>query len=94
MQEMQWVITKDFINSDDAVTRDKEVGRGTYPFDKRSNLPHHFRLLDDDGEVYFQGKCDFDCHDESDGFAPLDDFGITYGCTTIQYLDVKGWMFL
>lgn len=40
----------------------------------------HFRLFDDDRVMYFEGfsKKKWD-------FQPLDDFGISYGCTEIQY---------
>ncbi len=47
-----------------------------------------FRLLDDDGNVYFHGKCITDFGEEA--FAPLDDFGAAYGCTDIQYRNEKG----
>ena len=39
-----------------------------------------FRLLDDDGIVYFYGRCTSDS-----SFAPLDNYGSAYGCTDIQY---------
>lgn len=42
------------------------------------------RLLDDDGEVYYEGRCD-SCDDDN-AFGPLDNFGgPNAGCTTIQY---------
>lgn len=51
-----------------------------------NSLPMHFRLLDDDGEVYFYGRCQdlgqF-CADEA--FSPLDMIGAGYGCTEMQY---------
>ena len=46
---------------------------------------HKFRLLDDDGEIYFYGYCKT-CDDE-DAFAPLDEYGAAFGCTEIQYLN-------
>lgn len=42
-----------------------------------------FRLLDDDGEIYFYGystSCD-----DKNAFEPLDFYGAAYGCTEIQY---------
>jgi hypothetical protein len=46
-----------------------------------------FRLLDDDGEVYFWGFMEHsDLHGTEDrAFAPLDDLGRGYGCTELQY---------
>lgn len=44
---------------------------------------YKFRLLDDDGEIYFYGYSS-DC-DTEDAFLPLEQYGIAYGCTEIQY---------
>lgn len=41
-----------------------------------------FRLLDDDGKVYFYGRT----NDDS-SFAPLDDWKTGYGVTSIEYLN-------
>lgn len=46
-----------------------------------------FRLLDDDGEIYFYGYSS-SCDDE-DAFAPLDYYGEAYGCTEIQYKNME-----
>ena len=46
-----------------------------------------FRLLDDDGEVYFYGYSS-SCDDEA-AFEPLDCYGEAYGCTMIEYKDPK-----
>jgi hypothetical protein len=53
-----------------------------------SELKHRFRLLDDDGEVYYEGRSG----DDSD-FRPLEDFGRgNAGATTIQYwVERVGW---
>ena len=46
-----------------------------------------FRMLDDDGNVYYTGFCIVGGEYESD-FAPLDDYGApNAGCTGIQYQD-------
>jgi hypothetical protein len=45
-----------------------------------------FRLLDDDKETYFLGYCEKDS-----SFAPLDDYGASYGCTEIQYKVNRRW---
>ena len=42
-----------------------------------------FRLLDDDGEIYFYGYSS-SCDDEA-AFEPLDCYGEAYGCTAIEY---------
>ena len=42
-----------------------------------------FRLLDDDGEIYFYGYSST-CDDEA-AFEPLDYYGEAYGCTIIEY---------
>lgn len=48
-----------------------------------------FRLYDGDGNIYFQGLCTtFD----SDPFAPLDEYGIDYGCTEIRYHNGTEWV--
>jgi len=81
-----WKITKDLI--DDS----KNVGTSSCNCDeaKASLLKHRFRLLDDDGEVYYEGVSD-DC-DSQRAFAPLDDFGEgKAGCTEIRYLRDGRW---
>ena len=42
-----------------------------------------FRLLDDDGEIYFYGYSST-CDDEA-AFEPLDYYGEAYGCTMMEY---------
>lgn len=57
-------------------------------------FPFEFRLLDDDGEVYYEGRCgDLDQADESAAFAPLDWARNNDGCTTLEYRRVgeSGW---
>jgi hypothetical protein len=52
-------------------------------------LPYEFRLLDDDGEVYFEGKCgDLNEADGDQAFEPLDWAETRYGCTKMQYRKV------
>ena len=46
----------------------------------KRKMPYRFRLLDGDGEVYFEGYS----HDDS-SFAPLDRFGAAFGCVQIDY---------
>ncbi len=62
------------------------VGPSSYSGDG-SELSHRFRLVDDDGEVYYEGRSG----DDSD-FGPLEDFGgPNAGATTIQYWLDGGW---
>jgi len=50
-----------------------------------AKLPYEFRLLDDDGEVYFTGKCgDIMEADADHAFAPLD-WAEQFGCTSMEY---------
>ena len=81
-----WTITNDLV--DDG----KKVGTSSCNFDEAQAalLKHRFRLLDDDGEIYYEGRSD-DCDSER-AFAPLDDFGQGYaGCTEIHYFDGQSW---
>lgn len=49
-----------------------------------------FRLLDDDREVYYEGR--YAGPDDDTLLAPLDDFGMPgAGCTIIQYRDGGKW---
>lgn len=80
-----WTITNDLI--DDG----KKVGTASCNFDeaKAPLLKYRFRLLDDDGEIYYEGLSD--CNSQR-AFAPLDDFGLGYaGCTEIHYFDGRTW---
>ncbi len=81
-----WTITNDHV--DDG----KKVGSASLNYDEANAalLKHRFRLLDDDGEIYYEGLSD-DC-DSQRAFAPLDDFGLGYaGCTEIHYFDGHTW---
>jgi hypothetical protein len=52
-----------------------------------------FRLLDDDGNPYYIGRCwSSDGPDSNDMFGPLDDYGrADVGATDIQYRDNRAW---
>lgn len=45
-----------------------------------SSVLFRFKVLDDDGITYFWGVCTSDS-----SFAPLDNLGEAYGCTSIMY---------
>ncbi len=81
-----WTITIDLID------QGKKVGTSSRNFNEASAalLKYRFRLLDGDGEVYYEGASD-DC-DSQRAFAPLDDFGKGYaGCTEVQYFQNGCW---
>ena len=64
---------------------------GTYVADLKKGAGTRFRMLDDDDEVYYEGRFVGD-HDSEDGFIPLDDYGMpNAGCTSIQYLTNGIW---
>lgn len=50
-----------------------------------------FRVLDDDGEIYFWGYST--TNNDERAFQPLDEIGIDYGCTIIEYYnsETKMW---
>jgi len=58
---------------------------------QRSSAPltQRFRLLDDDGIVYYEGKATADTD-----FEPLDWAAANAGCTEIQYLEQGRWEIL
>jgi len=81
-----WTITNDLIDGGEKVGTSSRNFNGT----RIAEIAHRFRLLDGDGEIYYEGLSD---NRESQGaFAPLDDFGRGYaGCTEIQYLVDGAW---
>ena len=81
-----WIITTDRIdNGEKAGTSSRNYNEANAAL-----LRHRFRLLDDDGEIYYEGMSD-DCGSQR-AFAPLDDFGKGYaGCTEIHYFTDGVW---
>jgi len=53
-----------------------------------------FRLVDSDGFVMFTGRIDFGAEHRRkwNWFAPLDQFGRSYGCTSIEYFENGKWV--
>jgi hypothetical protein len=89
---MPWIITKDLIGDPAAKAGTNQnavglMGPRDYAGDG-SELIHKFHLVDDDGEIYYEGRSG----DDSD-FGPLDDFGKpNAGATAIQYwVEGVGW---
>jgi len=84
-----WIIDTDHIAEPDAKpgTNSNAVGvmgpHGTTYGPDAPELKHRFRMYDDDGELYYSGRCT-----EPDTFDPLDDYGTpNAGCTSIQFQD-------
>jgi len=77
---MQWMITKDHIETN-------REGKGC--FLEGATLPHHFKIYDGDGELYYEGRCD----DNMSGgaFDPLDWASGYAGATRIDYLRDGKW---
>jgi hypothetical protein len=85
---MAWIIDKDHIADPKAKpgTNNNAVGLmgpRSYKGDG-TELIHRFRMKDDDGELYYSGRCSSDNDDEALG--PLDNFGTpNAGATIIEY---------
>jgi len=85
---MKWVIT---IDLETPVGERDTVGVGNCGRSREERLaaapalPLMFRLLDDDGNVYYGGQAD------ADGFAPLDWAQCYAGCTSIQFKRGERW---
>jgi hypothetical protein len=95
LEKAMWIIIQDLQYDEKQPMFKSAVGvrSSNYPDDIAipvcavMRLPYQFRLLDDDGEVYYKGFCS--C---GSSFAPLDDYGMPdSGCTEIQYLVNGKW---
>ena len=82
---MAWLITKDFIDFGE-MNGERWSYKDLTDEQIEKICVHKFRLLDDDGEVYFEGLSS-----DSSSFAALDMFGSGYGCTDIQYYEDGRW---
>lgn len=81
-----WIITNDILENGKNV----DIRSCDYDVSMKDEMIYRFRLLDVDGEVYYEGLSD-DC-DSQNAFAPLDDFGEGHaGCTEIQYQQSGIW---
>jgi hypothetical protein len=54
---MSWMIDRDYLAAE-MDDQSSNVGRGQYDSDSPPDMPHLFRLRDDDGEVYYGGRYD------------------------------------
>lgn len=87
---MKWVLTEN------RLTGDKNWQRGNCKTSDIQN-PVAFRLLDDDGAVYFSGLLDGKAFDDAPdyvAFEPLDGFGAAFGCVELQYKQDGNWITL
>ena len=94
-----WTITKDHIAEPGDPPATNTSARGmtgphTVTLTARQIIDHpaakRFRMLDDDGEIYYEGFLV-----GGDEFAPLDDFGEpNAGCTCIQIFEDGQWKYL
>jgi hypothetical protein len=78
-----WVITKEWIDDKRAVglTNTKKAA-----IMQLSEFPYQFRMYDDDGNLYYEGRMT-----ELD-FGPLDDYGMpNAGCTELWHLNDGKW---
>lgn len=83
---MNWVILEDKISEAGERSR---VGFGNHPQERAKELAYRFRLSDDDGIVYYVGRCD-----ELE-FDALDWAMADAGCTGMEYFSHgKGWAVL
>ena len=82
---MRWIITKDHITDCDILP--SCAGKGNFVL-ATPPLPYRFRLYDDDGELYYEGRSDDRNSDAA--FAPLDWAMADSGCTRIDYLQDNG----
>ena len=90
MEKYGWIITKDVLDGVDV----NVIGPGSVSdlmvSELKSGKGRSFRMYDDDGELYYEGKLlPATCEDER-LFGPLDDFGMpNAGCTDIKYFNKK-----
>jgi hypothetical protein len=90
---MAWIIDKDHFGEGPPGHNDNAVGiMGPSPYEgDGTELKCKFRMLTDDRDLVYEGRCDTD--DDENALGPLDDFGSpNFGCTIIQYwVASKGW---
>ncbi len=80
----KWIVEEDLISED--TPKDIQVSNFENPSTVELVDTTKFRLLDDDGIVYFTGRSE-----DSSSFGPLDSYGVGFGCTSIEYLENGKW---
>lgn len=90
-----WLITKDHLFDGSTIDRNEAgvTGPRRAPADLLARLQagegQEFRMYDDDGELYYEGRYLGD--DSEDMFGPLDDFGMpNAGAVRIDYKNAAG----
>lgn len=101
--DMKWVITEDHITTAEDIKDGILVSRVGYGGDtkadgvqegfnvckvKSEDLPYAFKLYDDDGELYYEGRSNNRASEFA--FYPLDWAMEDSGCTYIEYLQDNG----
>ena len=84
----QWTITKDHIENGryDGTRGPSSVTMSSEDIIKQG---HHFKMFDDDGNLYYEGYST--TNDDESAFGPLWNFGTpNAGCTYIQYKGKSG----
>jgi len=81
-----WAMTTNFIDGQTKEDGNKAV---SFDYEEGRQLPYTFRIYDDDGELYFEGKSDD--NESEDAFSPLDEYAMpNYGATEIHYKNKTG----
>lgn len=91
-----WIIEKEHDERGDWPTLSKVVRKvkvlsRTYKADRDNTCTVKFRLYDDDGILYYEGRMN-DWEWENNPFGPLDDYGMpNSGCTELRYKKEGKW---
>jgi hypothetical protein len=78
--KIAWAITKDILEPTGKRNATDEQLK-----EVKKDCKHHFKLYDDDGELYYEGYSDDDS-----SFSPLDWAMADSGCTEIKYRTASG----
>lgn len=93
-----WIIIRDYLNGNGEDLNRVGVHSNNYNderFAKADTIP--IRLMDDDGEVYYEGRATrkrIPDSSEEYAFEPLDWAMADAGCTELQYFDDDEWQTL
>jgi hypothetical protein len=95
---MKWIITHDVLEPTSSFPYRAGNVKGTKEERQAlaTGMPYEFRLLDDDGEVYYLGRCgDIADAYEEQAFAPLD-WAAGEGAVSLEYrkAGTTGWEIL
>ena len=83
---MRWIITVDHIDTNSFGVGDDENGKRVQTFVTAGDgLSYDFKLYDDDGQLYYEGRTADINEDEERAFAPLDWARYKAGCTIMKY---------